>query len=598
MQHSGHWRQSEGGPAAELVDRSSPDQDLTASLRRPAVFWGLAVGGTAVVAYSFALRVSSDMDTVQLTLLEWISVPYIVAGLIAWWRRPGTRMGLLMVGSGVAISLAGLSSADSELLYTFGAILDIVPAAVFLYAYLAFPGGRLRSRLERTLVGAAFVSAVGLQVVKLGLGGGERDSLVRISSNPQIAARVEQVQFLAIGAMCLAGIGLLAVRRRTVGRPLRRPIAVLVDSFALGLLMIGAMFGISVLHEPAFQPIQRVTFLVIGISPIVFMVALLSARLARSAVGDLIVELRGDLAPRELRDALARALGDPKLTLAYWLPHFERYADLDGRSHDVPSPDGRSTTLLERDGAPVAALIHDPALDDEPQLLDAVGAAAGIALEKARLQAELAARLEEVKGSRVRVIEAGQTERKRLERDLHDGAQQRLIALSLTLRMLERELKDNPSVLGQLEDAQREITRSLDELRDIARGLHPAVLTAHGLAVALEQVVARAPLSVSLTVEVGERLPEAVEVAAYYVVTESLVNVGRHARATAASVRIVRSEEGVVVEVVDNGIGGADTRLGSGIRGLADRVEALGGRLRVWTPHGGGTRVRAEIPCA
>jgi signal transduction histidine kinase len=503
-----------------------------------------------------------------------------------------------MVVSGIAISLAGLSFANSEHLYTIGATFDIVPAAIFLYVYLAFPEGRLRSGFERTLVVAAFVSAVGLQVVKLGLGTEGRDNLIRITANPAIADRVEQAQLLSIGAMCLVGIGLLAVRRRSAGRPLRRPIAFLVDSFVIGLLMISVMLVAAVLHEPAFQPIQRATFVVIGISPIVFMLALLSARLARSAVGDLVIDLRGgDLAPRELRDAIARALRDPNLTLAYWLPHFERYADLDGQPHEVPSPDGRSTTLIERDGGPVAALIHDPALDDEHELLDAVGAAAGIALENARLQAELAARLEEVKGSRVRVIEAGQVERKRLERDLHDGAQQRLIALSLDLRMLEKELADNPAAVAQLEDAQGEITRSLDELRNIAHGLHPAVLSAHGLAVALEQIAARAPVPVGLTVGLEERLPEPVEVAAYYVVTESLANVGKHAQATAASVNILRSGEDVVVEVVDNGIGGADAEGGSGIRGLADRVEALGGRLRVWTPHGGGTRVRAEIPC-
>jgi signal transduction histidine kinase len=503
-----------------------------------------------------------------------------------------------MVVSGIAISLAGLSFADSQHLYTVGATFDIVPAAIFLYVYLAFPDGRLRSRFERMLVVAAFVAAVGLQVVKLGLGTEGRDNLIRLTANPEIADRVEQAQLLSIGVMCLVGIGVLAARRRSTGRPLRRPVAFLVDSFAIGLLMICVMFVAAVLHEPAFEPIQRATFVVIGISPLVFMLALLSARLARSAVGVLVIHLRGDLAPRELRDAIARALRDPNLTLAYWLPHYESYADLDGRPHEVPSPDGRSTTLIERDGAPVAALIHDPALDDEQELLDAVGAAAGIALENARLQAELAARLEEVKGSRVRVIEAGQVERKRLERDLHDGAQQRLIALSLDLRMLEKELADNPAAVAQLEDAQGEITRSLDELRSIARGLHPAVLSAHGLAVALEQVAARAPVPVSLTVEVGERLPEPVEVAAYYVVTESLANVGKHAHATAASVNILRSGEDIVVEVVDNGVGGADAEGGSGIRGLADRVEALGGRLRVWTPHGGGTRVRAEIPCA
>jgi signal transduction histidine kinase len=598
MQQGNQLSQIGGGARPSAVGRASANRDPGGSLPRPYVFWSFAVGGAAVAAYSFALRSGSDIDTVKVALLEWISVPYLLAGLIAWWRRPGSRIGALMVVSGIAISLSGLSSAGSEPQYTIGATLDILPAAIFLYVYLAFPDGRLRSGFERVLVAAAFVSAVGLQVVKLGLGGGERGSLLRITTKSEIATRIDQAQMLSIGAMCLVGIGLLAAQRRSVGRPLRRPIALLVDSFAIALLMICAMFVVAVLHEPAFQPIQRATFVVIGVSPIVFMLALLSARLARSAVGDLVLELRDDLAPRELRDALARALGDPKLTLAYWLPHFASYADLEGRSQEVPSSDGRSTTLIEQDGAPVAALIHDPALDDEPELLDAVGAAAGIALENARLQAEIAARLEEVRGSRMRVIEAGQKERTRLERDLHDGAQQRLIALSLDLRMLQRKLEDDPAARAQLEDAQREITRSLDELRDIARGLHPAVLSAHGLAVALEQVAARAAVPVDLAVDVGGRLPEPVEVAAYYVVTESLANIGKHAQATAASVTVFRSEEDLVVEVVDNGIGGANTDRGSGIRGLADRVEALGGRVRVWTPHGGGTRLRAEIPCA
>jgi signal transduction histidine kinase len=598
MQQGNQLSQIEGGATPLAVDRRTGERDTVASLPRPYVFWSFAVGGAAVAAYSFALRSGGDTDPVKVALLEWISVPYLVAGLIAWWRRPGSRIGSLMVVSGIAISLSGLSSTGSEPQYTIGATLDILPAAIFLYVYLAFPDGRLRSEFERALVAAAFVSAVGLQVVKLGLGGGERGSLLRITTRSEIATRIDQAQMLSIGAMCLVGIGLLAAQRRSAGRPLRRPIAFLVDSFVIALLMICAMFVVAVLHEPAFQQIQRATFVVIGISPIVFMLALLSARLARSAVGDLVLELRDDLAPRELRDALARALGDPKLTLAYWLPHFASYADLEGRSQEVPSSDGRSTTLIKQNGAPVAALIHDPALDDEPELLDAVGAAACIALENARLQAEVAARLEEVKGSRMRVIEAGQKERKRLERDLHDGAQQRLIALSLDLRMLQRKLEDDPAAHRQLEEAQREITRSLDELRDIARGLHPAVLSAHGLAVALEQVAAGATVPVDLAVDVGGRLPEPVEVAAYYVATESLANIGKHAQATAARVNIFRAGEGIVVEVVDDGVGGANTERGSGIRGLADRVEALGGRLRVWTPQAGGTRVRAEIPCA
>jgi signal transduction histidine kinase len=329
-----------------------------------------------------------------------------------------------------------------------------------------------------------------------------------------------------------------------------------------------------------------------------FLAGLLDARLARTAVGDLVIELRSELAPAQLQTALARALRDPSLTLAYWLPDFRAYVDLGGRRVEVPSGDGRSTTPIDRNGERIAALVHDRALDDEPELLAAVGAAAGIALENGRLQAELAARLEEVRGSRARVLEAGQRERKRLERNLHDGAQQRLIALSLELGLLEQRLGDNPEAQTKIDAARREIALSLEELRDVARGLHPAVLTGHGLRVALESLAARAPVRVRLDLSVDGRLPEAVEVAAYYVVSESVTNVAKHAGADEARVSIARHDGGLVVEIVDDGVGGADTERGSGMRGLADRVEALGGHLRVWTPRGGGTRVVAEIPCA
>jgi len=226
-----------------------------------------------------------------------------------------------------------------------------------------------------------------------------------------------------------------------------------------------------------------------------------------------------------------------------------------------------------------------------------VTAAAGLALEKTRLNVELLARVDELRGSRARIVEAGQRERQRLERNLHDGAQHRLVALSLQLSLLEEELAGQRSATTQLEQARAEIDTSLDELREIAQGIHPAVVTAHGLAVALEQLVACAPVPVRISVEIEGRLPEAIEMAAYYLISESLANIGKYAQASSATVAVARGNGDLHVEVTDDGIGGADTELGSGLRGLADRVEALGGQFRVWSPHGGGTRLRAEIPC-
>jgi signal transduction histidine kinase len=564
----------------------------------------LALGAIAVVGCALPIRTAviasttDDVDLVQVALLDWITIPFVLAGLVAWWRRPDSRLGPLMIAGGFASGLSALQVTHVDALYTIGAVFDILPAAFFLHVCLAFPEGRLRSRFERVLVIVAYSAAIGLQLVKMALGAFGPNNLIALGSWPSAAADVQHVQLLTISATCVAGAFVLVNRRRQAGRLRRHSLGLLVDSFAVGLVMIAALFVDGDLDGPAFQQLQRATLIVVGLSPIAFLLGLLDERLGRSAVGDLMLELRSDPPPRQVRNALARALRDPSLTLAYWLPHFHTYVDLDGEPVDLSQEKGRTATVLDRNGSRVAALVHDKALDDEPELLEAVVAAAGISLENARLQAELQARLVELTGSRARVIDAGQKERQRLERNLHDGAQQRLIALSLQLSLLEQKVSEQPEVRTELDQARREIALSLEELRDVARGIHPAVLTGHGLKVALESLAARAPFPVRLTVDLDQRLPERIEVAAYYVVSESLTNIGKHAEAQDASVRVARTDSRLVVEVVDDGIGGANTEGGSGIRGLADRVEALGGRLRIWTPRGGGTRVEAEIPCA
>ena len=580
---------------------SAVASDLVPAARQrlPSVVPVLAVLGLGAAATALAFELSSESpDGVQVFFLEWLSVPYIVAGSIAWWRRPESRLGLLMVAGGFASAFSGWQFASQGVPYTLGAAFDILPAALFLHVVLAFPDGRLRSRVERALVGAAYTAAIGLQLVKMMLDGVGPANLLDVSAQPAVAAKVQHVQLLSLSTLCLIGVGVLAARRRRFGRPRRRSLAILIDCFALGLVMIAVLFTMGTFAWPGFLEVQRVTLFVVGLSPFAFLLGLLDARLARSSVGDLVLELRSDLAPQALRDALAHTLRDPSLALAYWLPDFGTYVDVEGRPVELPEDEDRSATLIDRNGARVAALIHDRTLEDERELLAAVGAAAGMSLENGRLHAELRARVEELRGSRARVIEAGQKERQRLERNLHDGAQQRLIALSLRLSLLEKQVADEPDVREQLNEAREEIARSLDELRAVAHGIHPAVLTGHGLGVAVESLAARASLPVRVDISLDRRLPERVEVAAYYVVSESLANVSKHAEAKRADVSVERTRETLVVEVVDDGVGGADTERGSGLRGLADRVEALGGRLRVWTPLGGGTRVRAEIPCA
>jgi signal transduction histidine kinase len=573
-------------------------------VRPPRLFvrWLIVFAGCAAAAGSVLVALGSSglaEPGLQAALVNWITLPYILAGVIAWSRRPDSRFGPLMVAAGFAIFLSSLQWSSAGIPYTLGLAFDLLPVALFLHLFLAYPSGRPVLRREQLVIAAAYAAAVGLQLAKMLLGAGETTNALSLADESGAAQTVEYAELLGLSALSLTGLAMLAVRRRTSIRPPRRSIALLIDSFALALVMVAALLVAGAFGLPEFETLRRTTFAILGIAPVAFLVGLLSERLTSSPVGHLLVRLRAEPAPADLRQALAGALRDPSLTLAYWFPQFGSWGDVEGRAVKLPTTDaGRAITLIDRDGERMAALIHDPSLEDEPQLLDAVSAAAAIALENARLHAELRASLDELRGSRRRVLEAGQEERQRLERNLHDGAQQRLIALRLELGLLEQQLDIDPESRRRLGQARRQIALSLDDLRDVARGLHPAVVTGHGLAVALESLAACTPVPVRLTVALKDRLPERLEVASYYVVCESLTNVVKHARASSATVAVSRRRGHVVVEVTDDGVGGADTERGSGLRGLADRVESLGGRLQVWTPAGRGTRVRAEMPCA
>ena len=379
--------------------------------------WVVALAGCAAAASSLALVLTSDAvsggvgEPLVLALLSsWITVSYVLCGLIAWLRRPASRFGPLMIAAGFVSFLTDLSWTTSDVPFTIGQALDLLPPVLFLHVFLAYPSGRLRSRFERA---------------------SDRDGVRdrdRAPTRPDVVGRLRpaqpargrfkpgaglvvlRVQLVAVSAFCLCGVGILAARRRRAGRPLRRSLALLIDAFALGLVMIAFLLLSYAFGGPAVAEIRWATFVTLGVAPVAFLIGLLHDRLARSAVGELFLELRADPAPRDLRDALARALRDPSLTLAYWLPEFGSYADHDGRPVELPDAVGRrAMRLIDREGVRVAALLHDPALEDEPDLLAAVTAAAGIALENARLNVELRARVEELRGSRARIVEAGQT---------------------------------------------------------------------------------------------------------------------------------------------------------------------------------------------
>ena len=240
--------------------------------------------------------------------------------------------------------------------------------------------------------------------------------------------------------------------------------------------------------------------------------------------------------------------------------------------------------------------MHDRAQDRET--VRAAGAATALLLDNRRLDAELRARLVELDASRARIVQAGDDERRRIERNLHDGAQARLVALALSLRLTRMRVPEDSETAAQLDACLDELRLSLDELRDLARGIHPAVLSDRGLEPAVRALAARAPVPVDIVGGPTGRLPAAVETAAYFVVCEALTNVSKYARAGHATVRVERVDGRLLVDVSDDGVGGASAELGSGLRGLSDRVAALSGTLEVTSPPGHGTRLHAELPCS
>ena len=451
----------------------------------------VAAGGWLLwIALADSDHAGTRVTAVLVALVGW---SFTASGLIAWRRRPSNRLGPLMVLLGV-LWVVGQLLYDTDsppLLFTLGLWLSdcwVVGLVAFL---VAFPEGRGLSRTDLALITPFALATLVLEPIWLLFEDtGPPGNVLLISANPDLASAIDWAQRVLLVSGSLALTAVLARRWVRASRPLRRRLTPIVFGGATLLVSSGNLIVAKLSDGPPNRTLQNLVLAVLVGVPIGVLLDILRARLSRLAVGDLLLELSRDREPAHLRDGLARALGDPSLEVAYWLPEFDGYADVEGRPFELPEDLRRVTSMVDRAGAPVAALVHDPSLREEPALLDAVGAAAGIALENARLHAE-------VRAAGTRMLEATQSERRRLERDLHDGAQQRLVALSMELGMLESRLGDDPDARRALEQARGELNRSLEELRELARGIHPAILTGHGLEVALEGLATRAPVPVT-----------------------------------------------------------------------------------------------------
>ena len=564
---------------------------------------GLAAGLGAIWLVSHKTGGPDELSSPQNWLLGW---SFIGSGLVALHVRPQNRLGWAMLFTGFTWFASVLMLAHDEPLFTIGSSLQVVYIAGFTYVVVSFPSGRLQSTAERVVIGAALFLVTVIQFDALLFTDSRAiecsvcpDNALEITRNDTIARALHQFQRGAGVAVILAGIVLLAARWWRASEAMRRAIAPVLwvggATFALAAFavlneVLGKRWG----HEPL-----RLMLFAISAVPVAILFAFLQRRMARGAVAGLVVELGESNAPADLRAALARALGDPTLELAYWFPTSARYVDADGKPVALPEPDdARQATVVKRRGQPIAALIHDPVLQHNAELVDSVCAAAGLTLENERLHAELRARLTELQASRTRLVEATETERRRIERDLHDGTQQRLVSVAMSLGLAESKLPADADVVPLVREAREALAVALGELRELSQGIHPSILTERGLPFALDDLCRRAALPAMLDVSFDRRLPAQVETAAYFVVSEALTNAIKHSHATELWIRADAQCDLLVAEVVDDGIGGAAIGAGSGLRGMTDRVEALGGSLTVSSPPGRGTRLRVEIPCA
>ena len=571
----------------------------------------VALEALAVGLGALAIALSSDHSapgTVEAVVFLFVGWSFVGVGLFAWWRRPDSRFGLLMAAVGFAWFLRALVSADNAWLFTLGVLLVNLHAAVFGHMLLAYPDGRIDSRSVRRLVAAAYALAVAGAVPML-LFRTPADFDCACPQSPLFVARDDLafgildrlVSLLAIVLVAWV-VSILVGRFRAALPSRRREMAPVVFSGIALLALLAASLGSMAVGAPTALQVSMDTLalLFFAATPYAFLLGIVRSRVNRAgAVSELLRRMGDGGRAGSLREQLADALGDAALEVVYRLDDGSRWVDAHGRSVELPGEDDpvRSATEIRRDGRCVGAILHARDLCDDPGLLASVASAAGLALENERLQAQLCARVEELHASRARLVEAGTAERRRLERNLHDGAQQRLVALSLTLRLAQGRLhKDTGAAERLLGAAQEELAHALEELRELARGIHPAVLSDRGLAAALEALAGRSPVPVHVTSLPAGRLPPPVEAAAYFVVAEALTNVAKYADASEARVQVSRSNGHAVVEVADDGVGGADPGRGSGLRGLADRVSALDGRLAVESPPGAGTVLRAVIP--
>lgn len=489
-------------------------------------------------------------------------------GLIAWTHRPDNRTGLLLTATSFSWFLGTFADSGLSGYADFGSLFVTLHRGPLVHAVLAYPDGRLRGRFDHAVAGACYATAV----------------VASIGDDSGVTIAIALLVFAAV----VRRFAQSSARRRVALSAALRAVAALA-----GVLVTGAVLDLRGTSELTDRSILAAYELAVGGTALWFVLDLLRGRWTQSTVTGLVVELGGATGPA-LRDRLAHALGDRTLVVAYRVLGRPEYVDDDGRPVVLPAPgSGREVTYIGS-GDPIAVVVHDPGAIDDPALLDPVAAATRIAVSNVQLRSEIQERLDELKRSRRRIVEAGDAQRRRLGRQLRNGAQARVDTVASILEHTPRD-DENAEFESLLTATLADLATARKELGEFARGVHPSILSEGGLDAALADLAERAPVPVELS-PCGERFEPAVEAAAYFVCAEALTNIGKYAEASHAAITAVRRGDRLEVAIADDGIGGAEVDAGSGLGGLRDRVEALGGTFSVQSGAGAGTRILAQLP--
>lgn len=592
----------------EVAPRTSSGSDRARAL---AWAWALATAGSVACALSLAAPVlhGLPMHPGPQIVHAVVAAAYVGAGAVALRWRPGNLVGWLMAAVGFLWLVPDLGWIRIALTFTLASIYPQAYQAVLAHLALVFPSGKVANRFERWWVVYVYVFTVLSNAAVAAFDDPQADGCARCPRNLLLVHSSTRAENRTSTIVTVASIVTALLTGAVIGRHWWRATRARQYAMAPVLWVLGPAVAYIVLEQvvelgalpdQAQRVIRDYLPLTLLVLPVGFLVSLLRTRLAYAHVGTFASELRGPVAHGRVREVLAAMLHDPDLKLHYWSPSANTYVDLDGMPTPGAAPPGRSMSRLDGETGPLALLEVDDSVLEESALLDAAASMARLALENERLQAEVSSQLVQLRSASTRLVEAGQHARQRLERDLHDGAQQRLLALSMTLGQVRDRLGTEADlhVRAYLEQANGDLQQAITELRELARGIHPVLLTQEGLGPTLQALAERAPLPVVVSAS-SERFSAGVESTAYFLVSEAVTNAARHSGAARVVVTVTREQDELLVKVSDDGAGGAElTAAGTGLSGMHDRVTALGGRMHVVSPLGAGTTIEARLPCA